>query len=168
LALALLTGSLWLSLGMGLKACPLCYYQRTFVMGVVGVLGVGLLLGAHRSLCLPLLALPAAVGGCGVAAYHVSRELAGAMECPAGLLGLGTAPQQSLAGFALLLIVLGLAAWKSPSGSRSVLPAAASAVVLGALFSVGAVWSTASIPLPPEEMNKQAPDICRPVKKPAS
>jgi len=43
-ALALI-GSLWLSVGMGLKACPLCLYQRTFVMGVVAVLGIGVMTG---------------------------------------------------------------------------------------------------------------------------
>ena len=34
-ALLAVTGSLWLSIGMKLKACPLCFYQRTFVMGAV-------------------------------------------------------------------------------------------------------------------------------------
>jgi disulfide bond formation protein DsbB len=31
-------GSLYLSLGMGLKACPLCFYQRTFMMSTAAVL----------------------------------------------------------------------------------------------------------------------------------
>ena len=42
-ALLALAGSLWLSIGLKLKACPLCFYQRTFVMGVVAVLGIGIL-----------------------------------------------------------------------------------------------------------------------------
>jgi disulfide bond formation protein DsbB len=33
---------------MGLKACPLCFYQRTFLMGLVAVLGMGLLARAAR------------------------------------------------------------------------------------------------------------------------
>src|SRR5260370_8662109 len=41
-ALIALAGSLWLSMGMGLKACPLCFYQRTFVMAPVAVLVFGL------------------------------------------------------------------------------------------------------------------------------
>ena len=32
--------SVWLSVRLDLKACPLCYYQRTFAMGVFAVLAV--------------------------------------------------------------------------------------------------------------------------------
>src|SRR5438105_3179089 len=67
-----LAGSLWLSVGMGLKACPLCFYQRTFIMGVVAVLGVGMLTGERHRAVLNLLALPSVVAGFGVAAFHVS------------------------------------------------------------------------------------------------
>src|ERR1700736_6488930 len=66
-ALLALAGSLWLSIGMKLKACPLCFYQRTFVMGVVAVLGIGLLTGQRYRAVLNLLALPMAVAGFGVA-----------------------------------------------------------------------------------------------------
>ncbi|MCH8830219.1 MAG: disulfide bond formation protein B, partial [Planctomycetes bacterium] len=83
-------GSLWLSYGMGLKACPLCLYQRTFIMGVVAVLLIGLLTPVLRSPLLCLLALPAAVGGLGVALFHEYLELAGKLECPDGILGVGT------------------------------------------------------------------------------
>ena len=38
-ALLALAGSLWLSIGMKLKLVPLRFYQCTFVMGVVAVLG---------------------------------------------------------------------------------------------------------------------------------
>src|SRR5262249_62413094 len=48
-------GSVYLSVGMGLKACPLCFYQRSFMMGVVGVLGVGLLAGVRPAAPLSLL-----------------------------------------------------------------------------------------------------------------
>ncbi|QDV35571.1 disulfide bond formation protein B [Tautonia plasticadhaerens] len=37
IAASMLVGSLYLSVGLGLKACPLCLYERTFVMGVLGV-----------------------------------------------------------------------------------------------------------------------------------
>src|SRR5947209_7051199 len=47
-AVAGLGGSLFLSLGMHLKACPLCFYQRTFAMSLVAVLGMGLLAGVAR------------------------------------------------------------------------------------------------------------------------
>jgi disulfide bond formation protein DsbB len=52
-AVLALGGSIWLSVGMNLKACPLCLYQRTFVMGVVAVLGVGVLAGTRALPCWP-------------------------------------------------------------------------------------------------------------------
>jgi hypothetical protein len=53
LAVAGLAGSLLLSLGMRLKACPLCFYQRTFMMSIVAVLGMGLLAGVPRRSRMP-------------------------------------------------------------------------------------------------------------------
>jgi hypothetical protein len=75
IALLMLIGSLYLSIAMGLKACPLCLYQRTLVMGVVGVLGIGLMfrLSAGPD-SLGLLTLPLAVAGFGLAAFHVYLE----------------------------------------------------------------------------------------------
>src|SRR5258708_33498049 len=70
-ALVALAGSLWLSVGMGLKACPLCFYQRTFVMGVVAVLGIGILTGERHRAVLNLLALPSAVAGVGGAHFPI-------------------------------------------------------------------------------------------------
>lgn len=95
-------GSLYLSLGLGLKACPLCFYQRTFAFALVAVLLVGLSAGLRGKL--NLLALPLAVAGLGVAAFHVSLVETGKLECPAGIAGLGTAPHQSLAAFVLVLL----------------------------------------------------------------
>lgn len=63
-------GSLYLSLGMGLKACPLCFYKRTFIMSAVAVLSVGLLVDRSRADLLCLLCLPLSVAGLGVAAFH--------------------------------------------------------------------------------------------------
>ena len=57
IALEASVGSVYLSVGMGLNACPLCFYQRTFAFAAFGVLLVGLLIGAQRS-GLSLLALP--------------------------------------------------------------------------------------------------------------
>src|SRR5439155_10931971 len=76
-ALIALAGSLWLSIGMKLKACPLCFYQRTFVMGVVAVLGIGVLTGQRHRAVLNLLSLPLAIAGLGVAFFHEYLELAG-------------------------------------------------------------------------------------------
>src|SRR5262245_57474276 len=85
-AVAGLAGSLLLSLGLNLKACPLCFYQRTFVMSLVAMLGLGLAARAARPARLLLLALPLAVAGLGVALFHVRLEWAGKLECPDGLL----------------------------------------------------------------------------------
>jgi disulfide bond formation protein DsbB len=54
-AAAAAAGSLYLSLEMGLKACALCFYQRAFAFGLVGVLLTGLLAFPDRAarLCLP-------------------------------------------------------------------------------------------------------------------
>lgn len=112
-ALVAFAGSLWLSIGMNLKACPLCLYQRTFVMGVVAVLGVGLLTTTRHTGLLNLLALPSAIGGFGVVIFHEYLELTGKLECPAGVLEWGTAPQQSLTALAVLLVFLGIGAMRS-------------------------------------------------------
>jgi disulfide bond formation protein DsbB len=140
-AVAGLAGSLYLSLGMGLKACPLCFYQRTFMMSLVAVLGMGLLAGlvgriANPSYPLALLALPLAVAGLGVALFHVSLELRGKLECPAGVLGLGTAPEQSLTVFLVLTVLLttGLP-WRAQAPAATC-AALAGAVTLGALLAV--------------------------------
>jgi disulfide bond formation protein DsbB len=157
-AFAATFGSLWLSIGMGLKACPLCFYQRTFAMSVLAVLGIGLLAGAQHRNVLNLLSLPLAVGGFGVAAFHVSLEATGKLECPSGVMAIGTAPQQSLAIFGLLLV---LVAWGVVrTGCRW--PVSMSAFVLGVLLAVASVKSAPPMPNPPSQPYPKAPDICRP------
>lgn len=99
-------GSLTLSLGLGLKACPLCFYQRTFAFSLVAMLLLGLLLLRDRLPTLSILALPLAVGGFGVAVFHTYLVASGKLECPRGILGLGSAPAQSLAIFSLIVLVL--------------------------------------------------------------
>src|SRR5262249_24606400 len=132
-------GSVWLSVGpLKLAACPLCFYQRTFAFAAVGVYAVGLLAGADRGVALSLLALPLAVGGAGVAAFHVWLVQTGPLECPAGAFGLYTAPHQSLAVFALLLLVQVCdLTGRLPEGRDWL--AAVVGVVLGAVFTWGAI-----------------------------
>jgi hypothetical protein len=161
-AVAGLAGSLSLSWGLALKPCPLCFYQRAFVMGIVTVLAMGLLAGAARPGRMGLLALPLAVAGLGVALFHVRLELTGKLECPQGLLGLGTAPRQSLAVFVVLTALLavdavagarGLAGWVGLIG----------AVVLGGLIAAASCTSNPLMPAPPKEPYASPhPDICRP------
>lgn len=157
-ALVVLAGSIWLSVGMGLKACPLCFYQRTFVMGVVGVLGAGLLLDARHRSVLNLLALPLAIGGLAVAGFHVTLEVAGKLECPLGIAGLGTAPQQSLAALVVLVVVIGVGIVR---GERR-LAAALVGILLGLALAALSVWSAPPLPPVPSKVYETPLDTCRP------
>lgn len=165
-ALAALAGSLWLSIGMGLKACPLCFYQRTFVMGVVAVLGVGLLTGRRHLAVLSLLALPLVVGALGVAAFHVYLELAGKLECPSGVMALGTAPQQSLAALTLLLVLVVAGVIQSARAGEARLSTAEGAAILGLLFAWAAIASSPPMPPAPTKAYATPLDICRPPYRP--
>lgn len=142
-SLAALAGSLYLSLGMNLNACPLCFYQRTFVMGVVGVLAVGFFLSDLRPHALSLLVLPMAVGAAAIAGYHCYLEYTGFLECPKGILGVGSAPQQSL----VILVVLVALLLLDLCGRRSSLGIVA-AMVLGGLFAFSGIKSTPKSPPP--------------------
>ena len=156
IAAAATGGSLWLSIGMKLKACPLCFYQRTFVMAVAGMLITGLLARVERrTLC--LLAVPAAAAGFGVAGFHVWLEISGRLECPAGVMGIGTAPQQSAGLFGLLFVVLMAGAWRAVSSG-----AAAGTVILGALLAWGSIASAPSLPPAPAKPYGTPLDMCRP------
>jgi disulfide bond formation protein DsbB len=161
-ALAALIGSLWLSMGMSLRACPLCFYQRTFVMGVVAVLVVGLLAGPRHRGVLNLLVLPLAVAGFGVALFHVWLELSGKLECPAGVLGIGTAPQQSLAVFTVLVAAVVLGMWQTTRAGDSRPAAAFAGVVVGGLLSWASVASSPPMPPVPTKAYDTPLDICRP------
>jgi hypothetical protein len=161
-ALVALTGSLWLSIGMGLKACPLCFYQRTFVMGVFAVLGIGLLTGESHRAVLNLLALPLVVAGFGVAAFHVFLEMTGKLECPSGVMGIATAPQQSLAVLTILLIVVLVGVVWSRNAGESFWPPLIGAVVLGLLLAWGSVTSSPPMPPTPTKAYETPLDMCRP------
>jgi len=165
-SLVALAGSLWLSIGMKLKACPLCFYQRTFVMGVVTVLGIGLLTGQRHRAVLNLLALPLAVAGFGVAVFHEYLELTGKLECPAGVMGIGTAPQQSLAVLIVLLALVAVGVVQSGKVGETHLPAMGAAVVLGLLLAWGAVASSPPMPPAPTQAYTTPLDICRPPFRP--
>lgn len=146
LALAGSVGSVALSVGLGLKACPLCFYQRTFMFGVLGLLGVARLLGSRvgpgRA---ALMALPLVVGGLGVAVFHVSLELNGTLECPPGILGFGTAPKQSLAAFVLVAAAIVPASFRDAGKLKVPL---AGAALMGGMFILASLWSAPALPDP--------------------
>ena len=115
-------GSLYLSLGLGLVPCELCWYQRILMYPLVVVLGMA---AAERRVEVWRTVLPLSTLGTGVAAYHsflqittVSCGFAG--DCAAVLwrapvLGLSV-PNLSLAAFVL---VTGLAAGTAFADRRS-------------------------------------------------
>ena len=152
-------GSLYLSIGLGLKACPLCFYQRTFVFSIVAVLGVGLVADRSRAELLCLVCLPLSIAGLGVAAFHEYLVVSEALECPPGALGLGTAPAQSLALYVALVAVLAV-------GSARNAGLAAGSVALGVLLAWGCVASSPPMPPPPTKAYDKPLDICRPPFQP--
>ncbi len=155
-------GSLWLSIGMGLKACPLCLYQRTFLMGVAAVLVTGMFTNARRLPLLAVLALPAAFGGFGVAVFHVYLELTDKLECPPGIFGLGTAPQQSLTVFVVLFAALVTAVIRGRKAGEFGLLAIIAAGVLGVFLAVATVKSAPPLPAAPAKPYSQPLEMCRP------
>ena len=142
---------------MGLIACPLCLYQRTFVMGVIGVLGIGVLARVKPAGTLPLLCLPLSAGGFATAIFHVNLEFKGALECPLGIGGFGTAPQQALLAQALLLTLLLLDAVRC----RGLLPSLGG-VFLGGVFAVALFRTGPPAPPIPEGGYKTPLKTCRP------
>ena len=158
-SLAALAGSLYLTIGMGLKACPLCYYQRTFVMAVVAILVAGLFIKDLRPSVATLLSLPLAVAALAVAGYHEYLAQTGALECPHGLLGVGTAPEQSLAVLALLTILL-----IADQLRQQALTAIFASVVLGGLLAFSGIMSVGRGACPDYNLPLDE-DMCRKPKQ---
>jgi len=115
-------GSLYLSVGLGLEPCELCWYQRILMYPLVVVLGVA---AAERRAGVWRTVLPLSVLGAGIAAYHSSLQ-ATAVACGLGgacaavrwrdpLLGLSV-PNLSLVAF---LLVTGLVAGTALGARRS-------------------------------------------------
>lgn len=157
-ALATVLGSLALSIALELRACPLCFYQRSFALAALGALVLGLLVSGPGARPTALAtALLCATAGLGVAGFHVSLEARRALECPGGLLGIGSAPVQSLAALAALFAIVALGAFAGP-GRR----AGVAALLVGGLFSIASIWSSPPLPPAPQAPYTTALDICRP------
>ncbi len=175
LATLMLVGSLYMSIGMGLKACPLCLYERSLVMAVVGVLGLGVALridgnAALRSPgTLSLLCLPLAFGGLGLAGFHVYLDRSGVLDCPGGILGIGRAPDQSLAGYVLLSGLLTVAALNGHFKTKKSYLYGLGAAALGLAFAVASVKSAPPLPPPNPKYDAQGNRIlagCEPAPPP--
>jgi disulfide bond formation protein DsbB len=165
-------GSFYLSLEMNLKACTLCFYQRAFVCGLVGVLATGVLTFRDQGAKLCMVALPLAVAGLGVAGFHVwlgwtAWPRQGAdwyLACPAGIEGIGTAPQQSFAAFALISAVLLIGAVGEVGASGRGGLALFTALVLGAAGSVGALAANPRM-ADPKPLPEKPLDTCQPTPR---
>jgi hypothetical protein len=99
-------GSLYLSLGMELKACPLCFYQRAFIMATLAILLFGLFLRDTPRAALAPLALGPAVAGAYVAAMHTYKVYDGTLECPTGVTHFLLVPHESLLVYVILVALL--------------------------------------------------------------
>ena len=140
-------GSLGLTAVLGLKPCPLCFYQRAFVMAALAVLAVGLVARVPgATLC--ALGVPLAVGGLGVGAFHVWLEASGRLDCPDGFFGLGSAPKQSLVLYLLLAPVLLAGAWRGRAGAQAV----GLGATLGLFLAAGSCLANG--PMPPAQPPK--------------
>ncbi|WP_436909448.1 disulfide bond formation protein B [Halosimplex marinum] len=113
-ALAATAGSLYLSEGLGLVPCELCWYQRILMYPLVVVFGVALV---ERRPGVARTVLPLSTLGTALAAYHSWLQIAGGGRCAFGgcatvqlrVVGL-TIPNLSLVAFALVTTVV---AWLS-------------------------------------------------------
>jgi len=168
MALIGVVGCLYLSFGAGLVACPLCIYQRAFLMAAFAVGAVGTVAGRGFAGLVCALILSIAVMGLSVAAFHEYLIRTEVIECPPGLLSLGSLPTQSLVLFALMAALSALGLVKSQSDS---LPRGAPILAIGIAIGIAVAWaSVASAPPIPQRKTPYDPtkDIfnnCRPVYK---
>lgn len=170
--------SVWFSIGQGLIACPLCLYERAFLMATLAVVTSGLALRGIQPGAASLLALGPTAAGLALAVFHDYLVRSGTLECPSGFLGWGTIPQQSAACFLLVGGFLLGDLRLNWNRSRPVAPhaggdpvpklvAAVSAAVLGLVLAFLAIRSAP--PLPDPSKVDYSIDVekfgCRPVKK---
>lgn len=173
IAAVALFGSLHLSMGLHLQACPLCIYERTFLMAVVTVLGLCGLVPLLREIGIGArLALPLAIAGGGVAAFHVRLELVETLVCPHGVFGLGTAPQQSLAAYLLICCLLAVAVMGSSGDWQGRLAWLIPGLVLGGVLIYASISSGPALPAASlgaaelrEQQHANSLKGCAPVKK---
>jgi disulfide bond formation protein DsbB len=162
-------GGLYLTLIDKKVPCPLCFYQRSFALGALAVLLVGLLGKFNGRVSVATLALPLAFAGLGVALFHVRLERTDVLECPKGAFGLSTAPMQSAVVFGLLCAALVLDAYQAGRFGGAywhVLGAAAGGLVIAGACLI----ANPKLPDAPKEPYKEKdPSICRPpYKEPAA
>ena len=153
-------GSLHLSLGMDppLKACPLCYYQRSFIMATAAILLLGMILPGVPAAAVTVFALAPAFAGAYIAGQHAWMVSQGDLECPMGVTGRLVAPVESLIVFALLMIFL----LGDLYHRGTYIVQGAGALLLGYLFATTGIRATSPMPMPTTPYGeKDVLDICR-------
>ena len=110
-------GSLFLSLGLGLVPCRLCWYQRILMYPLVVVLAVA---AVERRVAVARAVLPLVGLGGTIAAYHSWLQVSQTI-CGVGVVGCAqvqyrvaglTVPNLSLLAFCLVGVAVGLAWWR--------------------------------------------------------
>ena len=156
------TGSLYLSISLELKACPLCFYQRAFLMATATILFFGIWLRGVPQAALAPLALASTAAGTGIAAFHVYLDANGILECPLGVTGFLVAPQES---FIVYVIVLAFLLCDLFWEARFV-PQGLGAVLIGVVLAITCVDPNVTPPAPqptgPYPSDKKL-DTCRKV-----
>ena len=148
-ALGMTGGSVYMSVGLKMKACPLCLYERTFVMAAAAALLMGIAFKLHRTeRDLGLVVLPLAVAGLALAGFHVFLHRSGVLDCPAGLFALGSAPEQSLAGFTLLTFLLCGTALGNTQQVTHDLAAVSLTALIGGVLAFACIKSAPPLPPP--------------------
>ncbi len=137
-------GSLYLSLEMGLKACPLCFYQRAFIMATSAILGLGLFMRGLPSGALTPLALASVSAGACIAGFHTYLDVTEILECPAGITGRITAPGESLAMYVVVLALL----LGDLFCQRAYVTLGLGAMLLGFVFAATSIRATPPPPTP--------------------
>lgn len=134
-------------------------------MAAFAILRLGLFVERTRPGLICLLSVPMAWAGFGVAAFHEYLVLTNVLECPQALLGIGTAPAQSLFMFAGLTVVTSLGAWCGRSESlRQGAGSLIGAAILGFVMTAACVKSSPPlppVPAAPYDSVKQPLDTCR-------
>ena len=158
-ATASVAGSLYLTLGLGLIACPLCFYQRTFAFAVLGSLIVGLMSKASETGYVNLFTFLPAVAGGMIAGWHTYLDVSGKLVCPLGLFDFGTTAQQSLASFVLILACLLVGLAGDVKKGRVAQASVGWSILLGAAFAYGCIATSPKPSMPAKEIR---PFICHP------
>jgi disulfide bond formation protein DsbB len=142
-----------------IKACPLCYYQRAFIMAVVGILALGMFISEIPAGAQAVLSLAPASAGGAVAAFHSYLVWSEKLECPGGITGMA-APYESFIDYALLIAVL----LADLFHRRQFIIQGLGAMLIGYVFFATGTreFEERNVPTPPTKAYpREQPEVCR-------